>query len=143
MASDLFSQDDLNRLGECIRLAELQSSGEIRVHLEKHCRGNALDRARVIFRQLGMDKTKLRNGVLIYVATNDRRVSILGDEGIHQKVSDQFWNQELATLVQEFGRGAFLKGLEQVIADVGSKLKTHFPIGDQDRNELSNEISLG
>ncbi|MGA1330479.1 MAG: TPM domain-containing protein [Bacteroidia bacterium] len=81
--------------------------------------------------------------MLIYVATSDRQVSILGDEGIHQKVSDQFWNQELATLVQEFGRGAFLIGLEQVIADVGAKLKAHFPIGDQDRNELSNEISLG
>jgi uncharacterized membrane protein len=143
MASDLFSQADLDRLSECIRQAELQSSGEIRVHLEKHCRGAALDRARVVFRQLGMDRTELRNGVLIYVATSDRKVSILGDEGIHQKVTDQFWNQELATLVHEFGQGAFLQGMEQVIAEVGTKLKTHFPIGDQDRNELTNEISLG
>ena len=143
MTPDLFTQADLDRLSACIQKAELQSSGEIRVHLEKHCRGNALDRARTLFHQLGMDRTELRNGVLIYVATQDRKVSILGDEGIHQKVTDQFWNQELATLVREFGRGAFLQGMEQVIGDVGAKLKTHFPIGDQDRNELTNEISLG
>jgi uncharacterized membrane protein len=90
-----------------------------------------------------MDRTELRNGVLIYVATSDRKVSILGDEGIHQRVTDQFWNQELANLIQEFARGAFLQGMEQVIADVGNKLKMHFPIGDQDRDELTNEISLG
>ncbi|NBW32947.1 MAG: TPM domain-containing protein [Cytophagia bacterium] len=143
MASDLFSQDDLNRLGECIRLAELQSSGEIRVHLEKHCRGNALDRARVLFHQIGMDRTELRNGVLIYIATHDRKVSILGDEGIHQKVTDRFWTLELDNLLASFGRGEYLHGLEQVISDVGIRLKEHFPVGNNDRNELSNEISLG
>ncbi|MBM3936589.1 MAG: TPM domain-containing protein [Sphingomonadales bacterium] len=143
MASDLFSQADLDRLSECIRQAELQSSGEIRVHLEKHCRGSALNRAKILFHQLGMDRTALQNGVLIYVATHDRKVSILGDEGIHQKVTDQFWNLELANLLEEFGRGAYLKGMEQVISEVGTKLKTHFPIGDRDHNELSNEISQG
>lgn len=142
-AEDLLSKTDLDRLSECIRQAELHSSGEIRVHLEKHCRGSALDRARILFRKLRMDQTKLRNGVLIYVATHDRKVSILGDEGIHLKVTDQFWHLELASLLEEFGRGNYLHGMERVIADVGAKLKAHFPIGDGDRNELSDEISLG
>jgi uncharacterized membrane protein len=90
-----------------------------------------------------MDRTKHRNGVLIYVATHDHKVSILGDEGIHLKVTDQFWNLELTNLLEEFGRGDYLKGMEQAIADVGDRLKTHFPIIDGDRNELSDEISLG
>lgn len=143
MASDLFSQADLDRLSECIRQAELQSSGEIRVHLEKHCRGNALDRARFLFHRLGMDRTDLRNGVLIYVATHDRKVSILGDEGIHLQVTGQFWELELEQLLEAFGRGEYLQGLEQVIADVGTRLKKYFPAKDNDRNELTNEISLG
>ena len=100
MAPDLFTQADLDRLSACIQQAELQSSGEIRVHLEKHCRGNALDRARTLFHQLGMDRTELRNGVLIYVATQDRKVSILGDEGIHHQVTDQFWSLELENLLE-------------------------------------------
>jgi uncharacterized membrane protein len=143
MAPDLFTQADLDRLSACIQQAELQSSGEIRVHLEKHCRGNALDRARTLFHQLGMDRTELRNGVLIYVATQDRKVSILGDEGIHHKVTDQFWSLELGNLLEFFGRGEYLQGLENVIADVGAKLKIHFPAQENDRNELTNEISLG
>ena len=140
MAADLFTQADLDRLSACIQQAELQSSGEIRVHLEKHCRGNALDRARTLFHQLGMDRTELRNGVLIYVAT---KVSILGDEGIHHQVTDRFWTLELDNLLACFGRGEYLQGLENVIDDVGAKLKLHFPAQENDHNELSNEISLG
>jgi uncharacterized membrane protein len=90
-----------------------------------------------------MDRTELRNGVLIYVATQDRKVSILGDEGIHHLVTDQFWSLELGNLLEFFGRGEYLLGLENVIADVGAKLKIHFPAQENDRNELTNEISLG
>jgi uncharacterized membrane protein len=80
---------------------------------------------------------------LIYVATQDRKVSILGDEGIHHQVTDQFWSLELGNLLEFFGRGEYLQGLENVIADVGAKLKLHFPAQENDRNELTNEISLG
>jgi len=143
MPKGLFTREELDQLSARIRDAESGSSGEIRVHLEAHCSGDVLVRARKIFHQLGMDKTRLRNGVLIYVATEDRKAGILGDKGIHEKVSENFWQQELHLLLEHFGKKDYLIGLTEVIQQVGEKLKIYFPAEATDTDELSNEISFG
>jgi uncharacterized membrane protein len=123
--------------------AEKATSGEIRVHLESTCKGNVLDNAAHVFKKLKMHKTALRNGVLIYLAVNDRKFAILGDGGINAKVPENFWDQIKETMVSHFATGDFTNGLKQGILMVGDKLKAYYPIQSNDTNELSNEISFG
>lgn len=123
--------------------AEKATSGEIRVHVESSCKGDVLDNAAHVFKKLKMHKTALRNGVLIYLAVNDRKFAILGDAGINSKVPDGFWDQVKDTMAAHFVKGDFTGGLTQGILMAGEKLKAYFPIMANDKNELSNEISFG
>ena len=128
---------------QAIADAEKATSGEIRVHLDSSCDGDVLDNAVYIFKKLKMHKTALRNGVLIYLAVDDRKYAILGDVGINTKVPDGFWDQIKETMAENFAKGDFATGLTQGIQKVGDKLKMYFPIMANDKNELSNEISFG
>ena len=89
--SDFFTPAQKTAMVAAIRQAEKDTSGEIRIHFENHCRKNVLDRAAQVFADLKMHKTALRNGVLIYVALEDKQLAILGDAGINAKVPDHFW----------------------------------------------------
>lgn len=124
-----------------IMLAEKTTSGEIRVHLEKTCTKPVLERAKEVFYQLNMDKTQLQNGVLLYVATESKHFAILGDKGIHEKVSEHFWQDETAMALQHFSQKQNALGLIKTIEKVGEKLKVYFPYQREDADELSNEIS--
>jgi len=126
-----------------IKKAEKNTSGEIRVHIEKSTNKAPIDRALEVFYQLNMQKTAQRNGVLIYVAVESKQFAIIGDEGIHNKVSDSFWNATKDIVISYFAKKEFTKGLELAILDVGEKLKTFFPYQSDDVNELSDEISKG
>jgi len=128
---------------QAITDAEKATSGEIRVHLDSKCKGEVRDTAAYVFKKLKMHKTALRNGVLIYVAVNDRKFAILGDVGINTKVPEGFWDQIKETLADNFVKGDFASGLTQGIKMVGDKLKVYFPTMANDTNELSNEISFG
>lgn len=128
---------------QAIAEAEKATSGEIRVHLEKSCNGNVLDCAAQVFKKLEMHKTALRNGVLFYLAVNDRKFAILGDAGINAKVPEGFWDQIKETMLEYFAKEDFSNGLIQGIKMAGNKLKMYFPIAAGDTNELSNEISFG
>jgi uncharacterized membrane protein len=124
--------------------AELQTSGEIRVHLEDHCAFDVIGRAEEIFFELGMHKTQLSNGVLIYIAVADHKMAIIGDKGMDAVVGVGFWEQEIATLQRHFSQGKTDEGIIAVIHDIGQKLKTHFPSNPHHNdNELTNEISFG
>jgi len=138
-----FNKEEAARLINAIKSAEKNTSGEIRIHVEETCDYEPVERAWQVFRKLKMHKTALRNGVLFYLATHDRIFSIIGDEGIHQKVPDGFWEEVRNTMKVHFSEGRFVEGLEQGINMAGEKLKTFFPYQDDDINELPDDISFG
>ena len=128
---------------EAIEVAEKNTSGEIRVHIENNTELPPLERALEVFHLLEMHKTELRNGVLFYVSVENKKFAILGDEGIHTKVTEKFWDAEKELMVSYFKNEEFSKGLELAILEVGNKLKEFFPYQSNDTNELPNEISRG
>jgi uncharacterized membrane protein len=138
-----FNEAGKLQITNAIRVAETNTSGEIRVHIEKHCAGDVLDRAAYIFEKLEMHKTELRNGVLFYLAVEDKRFAILGDGGINQKVPDDFWETTKEVVIAKLKEGKYAEGLADGIVMAGEQLKTHFPYQDDDVNELSDEISFG
>ncbi len=143
MANDFFTANDRNQIVNAIKEAELNTSGEIRVHIDKKCEEDVLDRAAYWFEKLQMHKTELRNGVLFYLAYADRKFAILGDAGINQKVEDNFWEQIKETMLKHFKDGNFTQGLSEGILMSGEQLKKHFPYQSDDVNELPDEISFG
>ena len=139
-----FSEAEEERMVQAIRSAEKQTSGEIRLFVESHCSFiNAMDRAIELFGALDMQKTRERNGVLLYFAMKDRQLAILGDEGIHQKLGQTFWNSEVARILARFKQQEFTEGICGMITDVGEALREHFPYERDDNNELSDEIIFG
>lgn len=135
-----FTKGEKEQIVQAIREAEGRTSGEIRVYLERKAKGNVLERAKKVFENLGMTKTKLRNGILIYFSLVDHSFAVLGDRGIHDKVGDSFWQEIALTLQSFFSRGEFLEGLEAGIRRIGEVLKKHFPYEKGDINELRDEI---
>lgn len=127
---------------EAIRLAEENTSGEIRVHLEKTSDKESLERAREVFYFLKMDETEHQNGILFYVAVDDKKFSILGDQGIDAVVPDNFWDSIKNLIIKEFKTGNYTQGLKQGILETGTKLKQYFPRHNNDKNELPDSISL-
>jgi uncharacterized membrane protein len=138
-----FTEENKLQIGNAIRAAELNTSGEIRLHIEKFCKGDVLDRAAYIFEKLQMHKTDLRNGVLFYLAVEDHKFAILGDAGINQKVSEDFWEKTTDTVLSRFKEGKLTEGLTSGIIMAGEQLKEHFPYQKDDLNELSDDISFG
>ncbi len=141
-AASFFTENQKGRITQAITDAELNTSGEIRVHLENHCREDVLDRAAYLFDKLDMKKTEMRNAVLFYVAVKDRKFAILGDSGINSLVEENFWQEVKDILLTHFKNGDFTEGLEAGISKAGEKLKKHFPYQTDDMNELSNEITF-
>ncbi len=140
---DFFTNEQKQKVENAIKQAELNTSGEIRVHLDKTCAEDVLDCAAKTFAKLKMHKTELRNGVLFYLAINNRKFAILGDVGINTKVSEDFWGNIKVEVGKLFRQEKFAEGLEKGILMAGEKLKEQFPYQDDDVNELSDEISLG
>lgn len=143
MAKDLFTELEKQQIVAAIKEAEKNTSGEIRVHIERKCKEDVLDHAAFMFEELEMHQTELRNGVLIYLAVEDRQLAILGDAGINLKVPKGFWDATRDVMINEFKHGNFAKGLSDGIIKAGEQLKTHFPYQKDDLNELSDDISFG
>jgi uncharacterized membrane protein len=142
-ARNFLTEEQQQRIVNAIAEAENKTSGEIRLHLDTTCKGDVLDRAAGIFEQLKMHETELRNGVLIYLATSDRKLAIIGDAGINSKVPENFWEDAKEAMVNAFKDGKYAEGLEKAIFMAGEKLKIFFPVSKDDINELSDEISFG
>lgn len=150
---DFLTSSEEKEVVEAIRLAEKNTSGEIRVHIEKgtSLKGELanqasiapLERAVEVFHELKMDATQERNGVIIYIAAKSKQFAIYGDKGINDKVNDDFWNSTKDIMLQYFKKGenklALIKGIE----NAGEQLKKYFPYHSDDIDELSNEISKG
>ena len=140
-ARRLLNNEEDRRVVEAIRQAELNTSGEIKVHIENYCRGDVEKRSLFICNRLKMHETQQRNGVLIYLAIHNRKFAILGDEGINKVVEENFWNDVKDLMLSHFKEGRFAEGLEQGIQRCGEKLKTYFPYQSDDVNEIPDEIS--
>jgi|SRR5690606_4549214 len=138
-----FTEEQQEKIVLAIQQAEAQTSGEIRLAVEPYCKGEPLDRAMVYFERLGMDKTALHNGVLIYLSTEDHGLAIVGDKGIHARVPADFWEETVALMVRHFKAGDLVQGLLEGIAHAGEQLKCFFPREADDVNELPNDITFG
>lgn len=141
-ARNLFNATQRQTIVSAIQEAENQTSGEIRVHIENTVKEDPLDRAVALFYQLEMSKTELRNGVLIYLAVEDRQLAIIGDKGINEVVEEGFWDHIKDEMVRHFKEGQFTEGLASGIQMAGEALKAHFPNQQDDKNELSDDISF-
>ena len=137
-----FTAENKLQITNAIRVAETNTSGEIRVHIESRCKGDVLDQAAYIFEKLEIHKTELRNGVLFYLAIEDHKFAILGDAGINNKVPKDFWENIKEGVFAKFKEGLYSDGLAEGIVKAGEQLKEHFPYQDDDVNELSDEISF-
>ncbi len=128
-----------------IKQAELQTSGEIRLHLEDKCpTPEPLDRAAQVFAELQMHRTQLRNGVLFYLAWQTRQFAVVGDAGINSAVPDEFWETVKEIVVEYFRQEKYVAGLEHGIRLVGEQLRQFFPYNAAtDVNELADDISYG
>ena len=142
-AKKFFTNEQQLAIQKAIADAEHATSGEVRVHIDDECKGDVLDVAADVFHKLKMNKTELRNGVLFYLAVSNRKFAILGDKGINQKVPENFWDNIKDTMLQHFKQQQFTEGLCKGIEMAGEKLKSHFPLQSDDKNELNDEISFG
>ncbi len=136
-----FDRQTKQRIVESIVEAERQTSGEIRVHVKPKCGKDPLKEAQKIFHHLRMHRTKHRNGVLIFVAWKSRQFAIVGDEKIHHKVGDSFWNQTRDAMSRHFSKNDLVGGIIAGIQSIGEKLKTHFPVEGKNENELQDKIT--
>lgn len=140
-SNQFLSQEDEQEVVAAIKQAELETSGEIRVHIEGHSDLDHFERAIAVFQELKMDATAKRNGVLIYVAVQDKSFVIYGDQGINELVETNFWDTTKDTIQSHFRAGYFKEGLIAGILKSGEVLKHYFPWEDDDVDELSNDIS--
>lgn len=138
---EFLTATDEQEIIAAIRHSESKTSGEIRVHLEHRCNGNALLRAQELFHLLKMDNTKEENGVLLYVAVDDQSFAICGDRGINNVVPADFWESTKEKMAKRFKEGDFKSGLIEGVRCVGDKLAAFFPWQHGDSNELPDEIT--
>jgi len=145
MAKDnqFLSKEEEQEIVAAIQTAELNTSGEIRIHIEATSKTAPYDRALEVFEELKMHATEQRNGVLLYIAVNDHQFAICGDEGIDKVVADDFWDCTRDIMATHFEKGQFKEGIVAGILNAGEQLKHFFPYQTDDTNELSNEISKG
>ena len=142
-ARSFFTVQELETIKEAISRLEAQTSAEVRIHLEDRCPDDAMARAKRVFEELGMTATAERNGVLLYLATKDRKLAIIGDQGIDQRVVKGFWNEIVCDLTQALARGERLAGILAALERIGQVLARFFPPRPDDVNELSDEVSIG
>ena len=140
---DFLSKAQLSELSSCISEAEHLTSGEIRIHIDGKCKRDPREQAIRAFHLLGMRKTASRNGVLIYVACESHKFAVIGDKGINEVVPPNFWKDVCLMLEAKFKQEQFAEGLEEAVRMAGEKLKAFFPYSSDDKDELSNEVSIG
>lgn len=143
LAKSFLSPTEQSQVVKAIEMAEKNSSGEVRLHIEDYCKEDLMDHAAFVFEKLKMHNTELRNGVLFYVSLEPRGFAILGDVGINQKVAKGFWDEIYMHVISRFKDKHYAAGLSEGIIMAGEQLKQHFPYAEDDVNELTNEISFG
>ena len=138
---DFLTADEEQEIVNAILDSEKNTSGEIRVHIETSTSGDHYLRAQEVLHLLKMDNTRESNGVLIYVAVDDKKFVICGDKGINEVVPKGFWDTTKDVIQNKFKEGKFKEGIINGILMAGNELQAHFPWKPNDTNELSNEVS--
>ncbi len=141
--SNFFSDESSQKIVAEIARVERHTIGEVRLHVEDFCDSDPVERAIHVFEKLGMQKTKNRSGILIYLASESRKIAIYGDQGIHNKVGKEYWNSIVERTIQKIQSDDITAAMIQVIGELGEPLAVHFPETNQEINELTNEISYG
>jgi uncharacterized membrane protein len=136
-----FTKKEKSQIVAAIQEAEKNTSGEIRVHLQYRVREPVYGHAQKVFQRIGMTKTAQRNGVLIFLATGNKKFAVLGDVGINEKVPEGFWNDVVQIMREYFKQNKFAEGISEAVLRIGEKLKAYFPYEVHDKNELSDQIS--
>ena len=136
-----FSKKEKKQILAAVQEAEKNTSGEIRVHLEYRAREPVYGHAQKVFQRIGMTKTAQRNGVLIFLATGNKKFAVLGDVGINEKVPEGFWNDVVQIMQDHFKQNKFAEGVSEAVLRIGEKLKAYFPYQTNDKNELPDGIS--
>lgn len=126
-----------------IQQTECMTSGEVRVHIQEHCRGTILKDAARVFHALKMDATAERNGVLIYIVPERHEFAVIGDKGINDLVGENYWDDVRDVMQQHFRQQQFAEGVASAINLIGHKLQEHFPFREGGQNELPDDISYG
>lgn len=142
---DFFNNAEQKEIVAAIQEAEKNTSGEIRVFVESNCtHSSALERAQELFFNLKMHETQLRNGVIIYLASEDHCIALFADEGIYAKTGgNEYWENEVAIAIEHFKKGAYKEGMVQLIKDIGNSLTEYFPAKEIAKNELPDDIIFG
>ena len=142
---EFFTEAEKQQIVAAIQAAEHRTSGEIRLFVESRCRFvHPLDRAVEVFASLKMNQVTARNAVLVYVATKDRQLALFGDQGIHEKVGDAFWNEKVRSVLSHFNKANYAEGLAHIITEIGEVLRQYFPYDkNNDKNELPDDIVFG
>ncbi|HMG82213.1 MAG TPA: TPM domain-containing protein [Ferruginibacter sp.] len=140
-----FSAEEQKVIVDAIAAAEKETSGEVRIFVEsKNPFVDPLDRAKEVFAKLHMQKTKHRNAVLLYIATDHKELALLGDEGIYTALGKAYWDNAVKNMISHFAGNNIVAGIEQCIKEIGQTLKAKFPFDPSDNsNELSNDIVFG
>lgn len=141
--SNFFSNKESDILVGQIAGIELNTIGELRIHVEDLCDQDPYKRAVEVFNSLEMYKTISRTGILIYLATEDKKLAIIGDKGIHEKVGTDYWAKIMRDVKEIFNQKSVFEGILYGVEEVGKKLIEYFPEQNKPVNELSNEISYG
>lgn len=140
----LFTDRDLDDIAATVGRVERATSAELRVHLEERLpRGvDPLQRAQALFQRLGMHRTRGRNGVLVYLALEDHKLAVLGDEAIHARVGTAYWEHVRDLMVGHLRAGASRDAVVLAVEELGRVLAAHFPqSGGDEPDELSNRVS--
>lgn len=140
--SNYLTENDMATIVEAIRTAEDHSTGEIRVHIDSNTESNNAEVAFGVFNTLCKDKTAEKNAVLFHVNFEQKYLTIIGDEGIHEKVHQFFWDRMHDYITGEFSRGNYAGALKNAILETGLELKTHFPVAGENINELPNDLTF-
>ena len=139
---DFASAADLDAVAAAVAQAEARTAAEIRVHLDHRCAGEPMARAVAVFERLGMHRTALRAGVLVYIAVADRKLAVIGDAGIHARVGQEYWDRIVGRVLAFLREGHAREGLVEAVGEIGTALAEHFPRDRDDRNELSDRVSV-
>lgn len=139
---DFFTEDDRKSITSAIKEAESRTSGEIRVRVEAKAGEDPMQAVRNAFEALGMRNTELHNGVMFFLGVEDRKFVILGDDGINDKVPENFWDSVRDVVLGHFREGRFAQGLSEGIRMAGEQLSSFFPHQKGDVDELPNAISF-
>jgi len=142
MATNFLTNQQIASLVEAIQSAEENSTGEIRVHIDSNTDEDNAKIAFKVFEELCLNKTKERNAVLFHVNFEQKYLTIIGDTGIHAKVSQSYWDHLHDYITSEFAKGNYYQALKSGILETGLELKKYFPVTGENHNELPNEITF-